>query len=85
MDRDNKIVQGITKVKNMVSIDASIRVFTAIGGIFEARICFLVPLYRGIFQKMDHSSLVSPCRQVRYEVSINKTGDQNWFFYSRVT
>ena len=69
----------------MVSTDASWVVLNTLGVIFDARLLFLVPLYRGIFQKMDNSSLGSPFSHVRHKVIIDKTGDHNWFFHSRVT
>ena len=83
--RDATIAWCITKFNNLVSTTVRGGVFTTICGSFDARLCFGVPLYRGLLQKMDDSSLVSPCSKVRHEVSIKKTGDQNWFSHRRGT
>ena len=69
----------------MVSTDASGGIFTTISGIFDSRLWFGVPIYRGIFQKMDNSSQIYPYIQVRREVGILKTGDRNWFYHIRET
>ena len=59
--------------------------FTNIGGSFDARLWFGVTIYRGLVHNMDNSSLGYPRSQVWHEVSINKTGDQNWFDHRRGT
>ena len=68
------------KVKNMVSTNASDGVFNTIGGSFDARLLFGVPLYRGIVQNMDNSSLRYSRSQVRHEVSIKKTVIRTGFY-----
>ena len=67
----------------MVSTNASSGVFTTIGGSFYARLLFGVSLYRGLVKKIDNPSLGSTRSQVCHEVSIKKTGYQNWFYHRR--
>ena len=83
LERDVKIAYGITNVNNMVSTNSIGGVFTTIGGSIYKILWFWVPLYKGIVQNVDISSLGSPRSQVCHEVRMNKTGDQNWFSHRR--
>ena len=81
MKCNTKISWGIAKVNDLVSIDTSGSVLTAIGSIFNALMNFVVPLNRGIVEEMNDTSLGYPRGHISHKISIDKDRDQDGLAY----